>query len=231
MMKGGTLLAIRDLSKSYPPAEGGARVRVLDEIGLELRAGECLAVSGPSGSGKSTLLKAIYGSCAIDGGSILVSTEQGATETTSLASRAMLMLRETHLSYVGQFLRVIPRISAVDIVARAHRLWQSQPGLAREEATALLDRLNLPAASRVQPPSRLSGGEQQRVNIARGLVRRNAILLLDEPTASLDAANRDVVVGLIDDAKAAGVGVISVFHDQHMIATVADRVLELRGRV
>ena len=98
---------------------------------------------------------------------------------------------------------------------------------ARINASALLTRLNIPARLHALAPATFSGGEQQRINLARGFIGRHPILLLDEPTASLDPANRDVVVGMIQEAKARGVAMIGIFHDTEVRDAVADRLFSV----
>jgi alpha-D-ribose 1-methylphosphonate 5-triphosphate synthase subunit PhnL len=131
------------------------------------------------------------------------------------------------MGYVSQFLRVIPRVSALEIVAAAARDAGLDAAAARERAAALLARLHLPERLWSLPPATFSGGEQQRVNIARGFAGEHQLLILDEPTASLDAANREAVIALIAERRARGAGFLAIFHDEDVRARVADRVIDV----
>lgn len=213
------LLQVRGLRKQFRlHLREGITLPVLDGIDFDLHAGECLALVGASGRGKSTLVKCLYGSYGADGGSIAYRRADGAVIDLAQATpREMLALREHEIAYVSQFLRALPRVPALDVVA-------GQPAR-RPVAQALLARLNLPAGLWPLPPATFSGGEQQRVNIARGFVRPARLLLLDEPTASLDAANRAVVVDLVREARDAGTAIVGIFHDEDVRRAVATRCL------
>jgi alpha-D-ribose 1-methylphosphonate 5-triphosphate synthase subunit PhnL len=132
----------------------------------------------------------------------------------------VVRVRDRTLGYVSQFLRVVPRVPALDIVADAAR--DATPDEARRSAAALLLRLNIPPHLHGLPPATFSGGEQQRINLARGFIGAHPILLLDEPTASLDNANRDIVIAMIREAKAAGTAIVGIFHDTAVREAVAD---------
>ena len=203
--------------------QDGVRIPVLAGVDLAVRAGECLVLSGPSGSGKSTLLRALYGNYRADAGRILVRHGGATIDLASATPRDVLEVRTTTIGYVSQFLRVVPRVPALAIVAEA-----AVGPNAIERARDLLHRLNIPARLHALPPATFSGGEQQRVNLARGFIAARPILLLDEPTASLDAANADIVVGMIRDAKARGTAIVGIFHDSAVRDAVADRVYEMR---
>ncbi len=206
--------------------QGGTRIPVLDGLDATLESGCCTVLAGPSGAGKSTLMRALYGSYRVDGGAIRV-RHRGAWVDIAQGihgcdPRLVLEVRRETLGYVSQFLRVVPRVSALQIVAEAA---PGQDG--REQAEALLLRLNIPRRLHGLPPATFSGGEQQRVNLARGFIGGHPILLLDEPTASLDAENRDVVIGLVAEAKARGTALAGIFHDSAVRDAVADSVLTI----
>jgi len=184
---------------------------VLGDASLTVNAGECVALSGPSGAGKSTLMRCLYGNYRADAGRILVRHRGALVDIARAEPRLVLEVRRESLGYVSQFLRVVPRVSARTIVAEAGG------------ESALLTRLNISARLQNLPPATFSGGEQQRVNIARGFAGGHKVLLLDEPTASLDPANRDVVVEMILEAKAHGTAVVGIFHDAAVRDAVADR--------
>jgi alpha-D-ribose 1-methylphosphonate 5-triphosphate synthase subunit PhnL len=137
--------------------------------------------------------------------------------------RTVLEVRRDTMGYVSQFLRVIPRVAAIDIVAERLTEQGATREEARERAGDLLSRLRIPGRLWNLAPATFSGGEQQRVKIARGFIREYPILLLDEPTASLDGENRKTVVELINEAKARGAAVIGIFHDDGVRGAVADR--------
>ncbi|MPT24215.1 MAG: phosphonate C-P lyase system protein PhnL [Starkeya sp.] len=205
----------------------GARLPVVNGAGFELYAGECVALGGPSGAGKSSLLKMVYGNYRVDAGAIRVRAGDEVVDVATAPPRRLIRLRDTTMGYVSQFLRVIPRVGARDVVAEP----LIHDGVAAEEAVAragdLLARLNLPERLWALPPATFSGGEQQRVNIARGLIAHRPLLLMDEPTASLDAANRAVVVQLIEEKKRAGVAILGIFHDAEVREAVCDRVIDV----
>ncbi|MBV8911681.1 MAG: phosphonate C-P lyase system protein PhnL [Acetobacteraceae bacterium] len=207
--------------------QGGTRLPVLHGPGLELRAGECMALAGPSGAGKSTLMRSLYGTYRVDGGRILVRHHGQLVDIAGGDPRLVLDVRRDTLGYVSQFLRVVPRVPAVQIVAEAAMARGRSAEQARADAHALLLRLNIPERLHALPPATFSGGEQQRVNLARGFIAGHPILLLDEPTASLDAENRDVVIGMIREARARGAALLGIFHDSGVRDAVADTTLHV----
>jgi alpha-D-ribose 1-methylphosphonate 5-triphosphate synthase subunit PhnL len=217
-------IRVEGLSKTFTlHLQGGARLAVLHDAAFVVHPGECVALTGPSGAGKSTLMRSLYGNYLPQAGRIVLSADGVATDILAAGPRAVARLRRSTVGYVSQFLRVIPRVPTLDVVAEPLRANGVPATEAQPRARALLDRLNIPARLQGLPPATFSGGEQQRVNIARGLVWPYPILLLDEPTASLDAANRAVVVELIRAAKARGAAVVGIFHDAAVRAAVADR--------
>jgi alpha-D-ribose 1-methylphosphonate 5-triphosphate synthase subunit PhnL len=216
------------LAKSFVlHLQGGVRIPVLGGIGLELCAGECVVLSGPSGIGKSTLMRSLYGNYRADTGRILVRHHGAMVDLAGADPRTVLAVRHDTLGYVSQFLRVVPRVPALDVVAEVRIGRGAAPGPARAAATELLLRLNIPRRLHALPPATFSGGEQQRVNLARGFIGGHPVLLLDEPTASLDAANRAVVVAMINEAKARDIAVVAICHDAAVRDAIADRLFHL----
>ncbi len=207
--------------------QGGTVIPVLRGVELSVASGECVALTGPSGAGKSTLMRCLYGNYGAGGGRILLRHDGAECDIAAADARAMIALRRETIGYVSQFLRVIPRVSSLNIVAEPLVARGTARDAARAQAAALLTRLNLPARLHSLPPATFSGGEQQRVNIARGFAPFYPVLLLDEPTASLDAANRAIVVALIHEAKAAGSAIIGIFHDAEVRDAVADRSFDV----
>ena len=222
------MLRAESLHKTFTlHLQGGARIPVLDGVGLDLRAGGCIALSGPSGAGKSTLMRSLYGTYRVDAGRILVRHSGAMVDIARADPRLVLEVRRSSLGYVSQFLRVVPRVPALDVVAEGAVLRGRPLDEARREAAALLSQLGIPPRLHALPPATFSGGEQQRVNLARGFIGGHPVLLLDEPTASLDAANRDVVVRMIRDAKARGAAIAGIFHDAAVRDAVADSTLHV----
>ena len=208
-------LKIEKLCKEFTlHQQGGVRIPVLDNVSLEVNKGEAVAVTGPSGRGKSSLLKLIYGSYKATSGAIRVFHDGAWVDSVNAEPRDMIVIRRQTIGYVTQFLRVIPRVPALDIVAEPLIERGIAPGEAEERAKDLLSRLNIPEKLWPLSPMTFSGGEQQRVNIARGFAAHHPVLLLDEPTASLDDENRDRVLTLIAEARAAGSAIVAVFHDE-----------------
>ena len=226
------LIAAAGLAKTYVlHVQGGTEIPVFADAELTAAAGECVALHGPSGSGKSTLLRCLYGNCKPDAGRIEVSHDGSEIDIVSAPPRAILAIRKQTMGYVSQFLRSIPRVSALDVVAEPLRVLGQPIETARARASALLARLNIPERLWQLAPATFSGGEQQRVNIARGFAAGLPILLLDEPTASLDAVNRRAVIDLILEAKASGTAVVGVFHDDVVRETVATRIVAMKPMV
>ena len=230
------MIRVEALSKTYVlHTQGGIRIPVFDGVGLSVAAGECVTLHGPSGTGKSTLLRCLYGNCKPDAGAIRVRHDDGESggggevDIASAPPRTVLEVRRRTLGYVSQFLRAIPRVPALDVVAEPLRALGISEAAARERAGELLSRLRIPDRLWQLAPATFSGGEQQRVNIARGFAARHPILLLDEPTASLDARNRAVVIDLIGEAKAEGTALVGVFHDDEVREAVSTRIHTMQG--
>ena len=207
--------------------QGGVRIPVLSGVGLEVHAGECVVLSGPSGVGKSTLMRSLYGNYRTETGHILIRHRDEMVDLASADPRTILAVRHETLGYVSQFLRVVPRVPALDVVAEVLVGRGAAQEEARRIATDLLLRLNIPRRLHSLPPATFSGGEQQRVNLARGFIGNHPVLLVDEPTASLDAQNRAVVVAMINEAKTRGIAIVAICHDAEVRDAIADRLFEL----
>jgi alpha-D-ribose 1-methylphosphonate 5-triphosphate synthase subunit PhnL len=223
-----TVLKIEALQKSFTlHQQGGVHIPVFDGLSAGVEAGEAVAVTGPSGRGKSSLLKLIYGSYRATGGHIRVRNGETWHDVVAAEPHDVLALRRSTIGYVTQFLRVIPRVPAEIIVAEPLLERGVDEDEALRRARALLAKLNIPERLWHLSPMTFSGGEQQRVNIARGFAAHFPILLLDEPTASLDLENRTRVMELIQDAKSCGSAVIAVFHDESERHKVCSRDIAL----
>ena len=224
-----TPLVVSEVAKSFiMHLRDGIKLPVVSDVSFSVASGECVVLGGPSGIGKSSLLKMIYGNYAVDTGQILVDHKGKIVDLATADPRTILDVRRQTLGYVSQFLRTVPRVAALDVVAEPLLARGEAAAGAREKAAALLEKLNLPEALWQLPPATFSGGEQQRVNIARGFITEHRILLLDEPTASLDAKNRAVVVGMIEEKKKAGVALLGIFHDEEVREAAADRILDVQ---
>ena len=227
------MLQLKKVTKQFTlHHQHGAQLNVLNNVDMSVSSGECVVLDGPSGMGKSTLLKLIYANYRASSGEIEVRQADGSTlELTKADPRELVRMRRHTVGYVSQFLRVIPRVSALDVVAEpliedvAHDIAAIEE--AREIARALLTRLRIPESLWELPPATFSGGEQQRINIARNMIKPQPILLLDEPTASLDAANTQTVIDLIHEALARGAALVGIFHDAHVGKAVATRHIDV----
>jgi alpha-D-ribose 1-methylphosphonate 5-triphosphate synthase subunit PhnL len=231
MAAGETVIRLEGVAKSFTMhLRGGAVLPVVRGVSFDVARGECVVLGGPSGIGKSSILKMIYGNYRVDRGQVRLMDAGGAwIDVADAAPRRMLALRRSMVGYVSQFLRAIPRISALDLVTEAAREGGLDEDAAPERAAQLLARLNLPERLWPLPPATFSGGEQQRVNIARGLAGRHPILLLDEPTASLDLASRARVVELIAERREAGCALLGIFHDAEVRERLASRIIDVSG--
>jgi alpha-D-ribose 1-methylphosphonate 5-triphosphate synthase subunit PhnL len=203
--------------------QGGLHLPVVAGVNFAVQPGECVALTGPSGCGKSSILKMIFGGYRCDGGRILIRDGERIVDIATASPRTIMVIRQRAVSYVSQFLRAVPRVAAIDVVAQA----LAAPDDARASAAVLLRRLNIPQRLMAVPPATFSGGEQQRVNIARGFLPDRPVLLLDEPTASLDSDNRAVVVDLIAEKKRRGVAVVAIIHDKDIRDAVADHIVDV----
>ncbi|APO70293.1 phosphonate ABC transporter ATP-binding protein PhnL 2 (plasmid) [Rhizobium gallicum] len=216
------------LSKSFTlHTQGGIVLPVFDDIELAVRSGECVCLHGPSGAGKSTLLRSLYANYKPDEGQILVDHMGETVDLLAAEPWEVVEIRRLTIGYVSQFLRVIPRVGALDVVAEPAIANGMPTDKAKARAQTLLTRLRIPERLWSLAPATFSGGEQQRVNIARGFIVDYPVLLLDEPTASLDAANRATVVELIDEAKSRAAAIVGIFHDEEVREAVADRLFEI----
>ena len=225
-----TVLSLRGVAKTFTlHLRGGTVLPVLADAGFDLAEGECLLLAGPSGAGKSSLLKMIYGNYRAAAGSIRLRHDGAMVDIAAAGPRQVLEIRRRTLGYVSQFLRVIPRVPVLDMVAEPALAFGLGAEAAQARARDLLHALHLPERLWSLPPATFSGGEQQRVNIARGLAAPYPVLLLDEPTASLDAENRAAVVALLQDALDRGAAMVAIVHDDAALGGLPVRRLDVTG--
>lgn len=218
------MIAVENLTKTFTlHNQDAAIIPVIEEAGFSVGPGECVALTGESGAGKSTVMRILYGNYLAQGGEVRI----GDVDITHAEPREILHLRRETLGYVSQFLRVVPRVPTLDVVSEPLLNVGWTEGDAKARAQDLLTRLRIPERLWSLSPTTFSGGEQQRVNIARGFAHRYPALLLDEPTASLDATNRETVLSLIDEAKAGGAAIVGIFHDLDARNRVADREVDV----
>ena len=225
------LLKVENLSKNFELKVGQRKtIESINGISFELEEGEFLALYGPSGAGKSTILKCIYRTYIPTEGHILYNSyKYGLVALERAPDWQIIELRRREIGYVSQFFSVIPRVSAVDIVAEPLvRYFGLDEKEAREKAEWLLRRLGIPSNLLDAYPSTFSGGEQQKVNIARAIIWKPRLLLLDEPTASLDERSARIVLEILKELKEEGVGMIGIFHNKDHLKAIADRILEVR---
>src|SRR6516225_174914 len=224
------MIEIADAHKTFTMhLQGGIELAVVRGVTFRVDPGECVVLSGPSGAGKSSILKMIFGNYRCDGGRIGIRHRGALIDLATAEPREILNVRRSTIGYVSQFLRAVPRVPTIDVVAEPLIMNGLVRGEAQQRAGALLHRLNIPERLWQLPPATFSGGEQQRVNIARGFISDLPILLLDEPTASLDAANRAVVVELIEEKKRQGVAMVAIVHDDEIRHLIADRIIDVTG--
>ena len=218
------VIALSGVAKTFVlHVQGGARLPVLAGCALSVHAGECVALAGPSGAGKSTVMRLVHGNYLAQAGTIRVC----GLDVARASPREILALRRRSLGYVSQFLRVLPRVPTLEVVAEPLLALGVPRAQAEARARDLLARLNVPERLWSLSPMTFSGGEQQRVNLARGFAHPFPALLLDEPTASLDPVNRTVVLDLILEAKARGAAILGIFHDAAARAQVCDREVDV----
>lgn len=207
---------------------GGKEIKGFEDVSFSVKRGEFLAIIGSSGSGKSSLLKCMYRTYLADSGSMLYRMDSdSAIDLTTASDHEILALRRSEIGYVSQLLQVVPRTIAVDVIAEP--LLQRGIGIddARDAASRYLARLRIPEDLWDAYPSTFSGGERQRVNIARALIAAPRLLLLDEPTSALDPASTAVVVEMLR-AVNQGTTMIGIFHDLSVVQELADRVVVMK---
>jgi len=222
------ILTVENLSKHFTLHDQNKTIPSCANVSFTVEPGTLSALIGPTGAGKSSVLKCVYRTYLPNAGSVSNRTDAGETVNLTQASEhEVLALRKFEIGFVTQFLHCLPRRAAVDVVAEPLLVRGATRAEARDKARGMLDALNVPERLWEVPPATFSGGEKQRVNLARGLVARPRLLLLDEPTASLDPRTTDKVVAILQAIKAEGVAMLAIFHHPDLVARLADQVIEL----
>lgn len=224
-------IEIKNLSKIFTVyTQGGIKIQGYKDVSFEVDPGEFVSLYGPSGMGKSSILKALYRTYTTTDGDILFHIDSNQCVNIATCDEStMLMLRKNHLGYVSQFLQILPRISAVDIVAAPLIEKGENQRTAKDKARELLNYFSIKEELFDVSPLTFSGGEQQRVNIAKGIIAPKSVLLLDEPTASLDKINTMKVIEKLLDIKAQGVAMIGIFHDKDAMNAISDKVYDMKA--
>lgn len=224
------MLEIRNLSKGFTLHAADRRVRGCEGVSLMVEQGEFVGITGRSGSGKSTILKCLYRTNLPESGSILYDSEAfGMVDLATLDERRVIYLRNYEIGYVSQFLDVVPRTTARQIVAASAAEAFADERDVESETTRMLEHFDFPRPLWDLYPNTYSGGEKLRLNIARAMVRRPRLLLLDEPTASLDNASKLKVRDLIEQLKAGGTTMLGIFHDLEFMEGVCDREYNMQA--
>jgi alpha-D-ribose 1-methylphosphonate 5-triphosphate synthase subunit PhnL len=222
------MVQVEKLSKIFViHIRGRKRLEAFQDISFQVEEGRCLGISGPSGSGKSSILKCINRTYLPTSGTIAYESLEGTVDLVKIPEQQMIALRRREIAYVSQFLRVPPRVAALDVVAEPLFRQGVSREAGRQQAEVLLRRLDIPDTLLDAYPSTFSGGEQQRINIARAVIHRPRLLLLDEPTASLDKEAQARVIAILKDFKARGMAIIGVFHDRLVMESFADHIYHL----
>ncbi|TVR39657.1 MAG: phosphonate C-P lyase system protein PhnL [Planctomycetota bacterium] len=222
------VLSVSKLYKTFTLHDRGAEVPAISNLDFKVPAGSITALSGPSGAGKSSVLKCIYRTYVPNGGSIFLRCMDFSADLATADDHTVLAARAAHMGFVTQFLHCLPRKSSLEVVASPLLSCGIQRDEALSRAAELLSHLGIPERLWPLAPATFSGGEQQRVNIARGFIRPNALLLLDEPTASLDPVSAEAVLELVQRAREAGTAVVGIWHDSTIVNRLADQVVSVQ---
>ena len=221
------LLRVEGLSKTFRMYHLDSMLHAFAGISFDLHEGEFLLLKGRNGAGKSTLLRTLWRSYLPVAGHIWYQSKLGPIDLARAADVDIALLRRQEIGFVTQFLNARPRVAAQDIVAEPLRLAGYAPDEALEQARHWLGEFGVRPELWRAYPSTFSGGEQQKVNLARALILPQRLLLLDEPTASLDIGARSALVRRLADLKAGGVAIIGVFHHPGDVADLIDREIDL----
>jgi len=227
------ILEVNDLSKVFNlHILNNKKIEALSDINFTMQEGEIIGLTGKSGSGKSSLMKCIYRTYLASSGEIIYTSKDGSLDLVKADDHRVIELRKTEINYCSQFLSVIPRVTAVDVVCENLFRIEKDKDVARTKAKEMLEELALPGELFDAFPVTFSGGEQQRINVARAIIASPRFLLIDEPTASLDARTKDVVIDMILGLKQNGTSVLCISHDEYTLERLCDRRIDLQfGRI
>ncbi len=222
-------LEVKNLNKTFKVhTQGSIEVKGFEDINLTVKQGEFLSLFGPSGAGKSSILKTLFRTYTTTQGNIIFHRDNGSKIDLATACESdILQLRKNEIGYVSQFLQILPRISAVDVVAEQLIFKGESEEVSKAKAKEMLDYLSIREELFDLSPLTFSGGEQQRVNIAKGIIAPKSLLLLDEPTASLDKTNTMKVVEKLKILKTQGVAMVGIFHDLEAMEIISDHIYKL----
>lgn len=227
------LLSIEHLSKSFTLHNLNKHIKAVEDVNLYLKEGEFVGITGKSGSGKSTVLKCIYRTYLPESGSIWYESKRfGRLDLAAAPERTIIELRKYEIGYVSQFLNVMPRTTARELVRHSIMEMGQCAAFAEEETVKMLEHFELDSSLWDSYPATFSGGEKLRLNIARAMVKRPRLLLLDEPTASLDQASKEKVKILIEQLMREGTTMLGIFHDLEFMQNLCSREYQIKeGRM
>lgn len=223
------MIQVENLQKHFTIHHLDKQLQAIESVSFTVKKGEFLGIVGKSGSGKSTILKSIYRTYKPQSGAIYYNSEMlGKINLITAKEREMIYLRKFEIGYVSQFLSVMPRTTALELVEQSLLETGASREVATEEAKKALMHFDLDEALWNNYPNNFSGGEKLRLNIARAVVKKPRLLLLDEPTASLDNASKLKVRESIEKLKAQGTTLIGIFHDLEFMEGLCDNIFTMQ---
>jgi alpha-D-ribose 1-methylphosphonate 5-triphosphate synthase subunit PhnL len=228
-VKGKIVLQVNNLAKDFTMhIRDGVMIPGFSGVSFQTKAASLLAITGPSGTGKSSLLKCIYRTYLPSAGEILYTAKDGTViNLASACDWDVLSLRRNEIGYVSQFFHIMPRISALETLIEPLVSRGENRKVALDRAMEMLSRVGLGKTLWDMYPSTFSGGEKQRLNILHAIITKPRLLLLDEPTASLDKGYKDCIMEMILALKAEGTAMIGVFHDRDALLALSDTRYDL----
>lgn len=223
-----TILKVNNFSKDFELHALNKTIKACNNINFEVSKGEFFGIIGKSGAGKSTILKSIYKTYIPSTGEIIFNSEiYGNVDLAKVGDREMINLRKKEIGYVSQFLKTLPRITAIELVI--HSLIESgfEKNCAYDMAKDILNQFEIKENLWDAYPNNFSGGEKLRLNLAQAMVKKPRLLLLDEPTASLDNQSKIYVKEKMLELKSQGTTMIGIFHDIEFMETVIDKTFTM----
>lgn len=230
-MKEENILEVKNLSKAFTTHHLDRTIRPVEDVSFDVKEGDFLGIVGRSGSGKSTIIKCIYRTYLTSQGSIYYrSRALGETNLSSLDDRSMIHLRQSEIGYVSQFLDIMPRTTSLELVINSLLEAGADNSQAEERARETLSHFDISEDLWDSYPNTFSGGEKLRLNISTAIVKEPRLLLLDEPTASLDEASKVKVRQAIEKLKGSGTTMVGIFHDLEFMEGLVDATYDLQER-